>query len=273
MVVSAPRENTVTTNMKNILYLSLSVVLLLSSCNLQEPFAQIASSSASEVRYKDPTTALRERRSKPVEIAMAPEWNLTEKQLVTATRKPQVKEGSNPTRYLYPEDLQPTEEETANGSALTAAQRTAMKKARQSAAEAAGWQAFEAAERYNKEHAAEFAPQEKQGKHIVINLNTQRGVLKDGETELLAFKVCSGSKSRPTPKGHFHVLEKDLNHHSNLYNNSAMPYFMRLTMDGLGLHQGPMVGYPASHGCIRLSEKTARSLYNQCDIGLPVFVQ
>lgn len=256
--------------MKPIYLLPLSLALLLSSCELPSPFAQ---TDQPAVCYKDPTKALRERRSQPVEIAMAPEWNLTEKQLSTATRKPQVKEGSSPTRYLYPEDIQPTEEEKAAGSALTDNQRAAMKQARQNAAEAAGWQAFEAAERYNKEHAAEFAPAEKQGKHIVINLDKQRGALMDGETELLAFSVCSGRASNPTPKGHFHILEKDRNHHSNLYNNSAMPYFMRLTMDGVGLHQGPMVGHPASHGCIRLSEKTARHLYSRCDIAMPVFVQ
>lgn len=256
--------------MKPIYLLPLSLALLLSSCELPAPFAQV---DQPVVCYKDPNKALRERRSQPVEIAMTPEWNLTAKQLATATRKPQIKEGSAPTRYLYPEDLQPTEEEIADGSALTDNQRAAMKKARLSAAEAAGWQAFEEAQRYNKEHAEEFAPIEKQGKHIVINLNKQRGALMDGEKELLAFSVCSGRRSNPTPTGHFHILEKDRNHHSNLYNNSAMPYFMRLTMDGVGLHQGPMEGYPASHGCIRLSEKTARLLYSECGIATPVFVQ
>ena len=33
-----------------------------------------------------------------------------------------------------------------------------------------------------------------------------------------------------------------------------------------------MVGYPASHGCIRLSAKTAAFLWKYCYIGMPVFV-
>lgn len=224
------------------------------------------------VRYRDPAVAMYRRRSQTVDIVISPKWKLTEAQMETAARPPVVKEGSKPVRFIYPEDVAPTEEEKANGSALTETQRANMRRARQKALKEACWQAKLEADRYNAEHDAELTRMEKQGKHIVINLKKQKGVYMDGETQLLAFSISSGRKSKPTPTGHFHVLDKDLNHRSNLYNNAKMPFFLRLTLGGVGLHQGNLPGYPASHGCIRLSEKTARYLFKNCEVGTPVFI-
>lgn len=238
-----------------------------------EPEAPAPEPEPEVVRYRDPAKAMAARLAHAVEIEISPRWKLTEEQLVTATRAPQVKEGSKPVRYIYPEDRQPTEEEKANGSALTDNQRYAMKRARKRARQEACWQAFLEADRYNKEHDEELTLMEKQGKHIIINLKKQQGFFMDGDKVLLKFSVCTGRRDKPTPTGHFHVLDKDRNHRSNLYNNANMPFFMRLTMGGVGLHQGRLAGYPASHGCIRLSEKTARYLFSQCEVGTPVFVQ
>lgn len=231
-----------------------------------------AAAEPEPVRYRDPAMAMYHRRAYTVEIVLSPKWKLTEAQMETAQRAPKQKEGSKPARYIYPEDVAPTEEEKANGSALTETQRANMRKARKRALQEACWQAYLEAERYNKEHDAELTQMEKQGKHIVINLKKQKGVYKDGDKELLSFSICSGRKSKPTPKGHFHVMEKDRNHRSNLYNEAKMPYFLRLTLGGVGLHQGNLPGYPASHGCIRLSEKTARYLFKNCEVGTPVFI-
>lgn len=234
--------------------------------------APAAAAEPEPVRYRDPAMAMYHRRAYTVEIELSPKWKLTEAQMETALREPKVKEGTKPARYIYPEDVAPTEEEKANGSALTETQRANMRKARKRALQEACWQAYLEAERYNKEHDAELTQMEKQGKHIIINLKKQKGVYKDGNKELLSFSICSGRKSKPTPKGHFHVMEKDRNHRSNLYNSAKMPYFLRLTLGGVGLHQGNLPGYPASHGCIRLSEKTARYLFKNCEVGTPVFI-
>lgn len=227
---------------------------------------------AEPVRYRDPAMAMYHRRAHTVEIELSPKWKLTEAQRETALRAPKVKEGSKPVRYIYPEDEAPTEEEKSNGSALTETQRANMRKARKRALEVACWQAKLEADRYNEEHDAELTRMEKQGRHIVINLKKQKGAYMDGSKEILAFNISSGRKSKPTPTGHFHVLDKDRNHRSNLYNEAKMPYFLRLTLGGVGLHQGNLPGYPASHGCIRLSEKTARYLYKNCEVGTPVFI-
>lgn len=234
--------------------------------------AEAPASASEPVRYRDPAMAMYHRRAHVVEIEISAKWKLTEAQMETAQRAPKQKEGSKPARYIYPEDVAPTEEEKANGTALTETQRANMRKARKRALQEACWQAYLDAERYNKEHDAELTQMEKQGKHIVINLKKQKGVYKDGNKELLSFSICSGRKSKPTPKGHFHVMEKDRNHRSNLYNEAKMPFFLRLTLGGVGLHQGNLPGYPASHGCIRLSEKTARYLFKNCEVGTPVFI-
>jgi hypothetical protein len=55
---------------------------------------------------------------------------------------------------------------------------------------------------------------------------------------------------------------------------AKMPYFMRLTYDGVGLHAGPIPvpGSPASHGCIRMPHEVAPLLYRHVALGTPVTV-
>ncbi len=53
-----------------------------------------------------------------------------------------------------------------------------------------------------------------------------------------------------------------------------MPYFMRLTSDGIGLHAGriPRPGSPASHGCIRMPNKVATLLFERVNLGTKVTI-
>jgi len=53
-----------------------------------------------------------------------------------------------------------------------------------------------------------------------------------------------------------------------------MPYFMRLTKGGVGMHGGPIPESrdPASHGCIRLPYSLAPIVYESVKIGTPVRV-
>jgi hypothetical protein len=53
-----------------------------------------------------------------------------------------------------------------------------------------------------------------------------------------------------------------------------MPYWMRLTSYGIGMHGGliPEPGKPASHGCIRLPKQFVPLLYEAVDIGTPVTI-
>jgi hypothetical protein len=51
-----------------------------------------------------------------------------------------------------------------------------------------------------------------------------------------------------------------------------MPFMQRLTWSGIALHAGHLPGYPASHGCIRLPEDFARSLFKETAIGVDVVI-
>ena len=106
--------------------------------------------------------------------------------------------------------------------------------------------------------------------HIVVSLADQR-LYAYHDQQLVAWSnVSSGRPGHETPTGEFTVSEKDVDHHSSLYDNASMPFFLRLTDDGLGLHAGFLPGYPASHGCVRMPLGMARELYQRVDSGTPV---
>ena len=106
--------------------------------------------------------------------------------------------------------------------------------------------------------------------HIVVSLADQSLRAYNGN-ELVAYSnISSGKPGHETPTGTFTVSQKDVDHHSNLYENAPMPFYMRLTDGGVGLHAGFIPGYPASHGCVRLPLGMARELYQHVEEGTPV---
>lgn len=96
---------------------------------------------------------------------------------------------------------------------------------------------------------------------IVAVLDIQRIYVFDGGTLVAFSTISSGKKGHATPTGSFKILQKNVDHKSNLYNDAPMPYMQRLTWDGIALHAGHIPGYPASHGCLRLPLAFAKSLY------------
>ena len=52
---------------------------------------------------------------------------------------------------------------------------------------------------------------------------------------------------------------------------APMPYFMRIT-GGVGMHEGYLPGYPASHGCIRMPGKMAEIFFTNVSVGTPVAI-
>jgi hypothetical protein len=84
--------------------------------------------------------------------------------------------------------------------------------------------------------------------------------------------VSSGQRGRETPAGIFSVIQKDADHHSNLYDDAFMPHMQRLTWSGIALHGGPLPGYPASHGCVRMPFDFAERLFDVTQMGLRVIV-
>jgi len=107
---------------------------------------------------------------------------------------------------------------------------------------------------------------------ISVNLGLQKAVLyRDGQMELVA-PISSGQASHPTPRGKFLVTDKHRHWVSTLY-DARMPYFMRLSCGDFGLHHGPIPGFPASHGCIRLPDSAARQMFAEVPIGTLVEIK
>jgi len=106
----------------------------------------------------------------------------------------------------------------------------------------------------------------------IVSLRSQRITVYDAKGETLRAPVSSGEKGRATPAGVFSVLQKDADHYSNLYDDAWMPHMQRLTWSGIALHGGPLPGYPASHGCVRMPYAFARSLFGATQLGMRVIV-
>jgi len=106
----------------------------------------------------------------------------------------------------------------------------------------------------------------------IVSLRSQRIEIYDAQGWILRATVSSGQKGRETPAGIFSVLQKDAEHYSNLYEDGYMPHMQRLTWSGIALHGGPLPGYPASHGCVRMPFAFAARLFDATRLGMRVIV-
>lgn len=134
---------------------------------------------------------------------------------------------------------------------------------------------------------------------IVINLTEQRASYHRGQRSIGWSFVATGTEGRRTPAGDYHITEKIVDKYSNRYGwienefgqvidsdaspgdsvppdcryvAAPMPYWMRLTSYGIGMHGGiiPQPGEPASHGCIRLPRGLVPILFNHVKVGTEV---
>jgi hypothetical protein len=106
----------------------------------------------------------------------------------------------------------------------------------------------------------------------IISLRDQRIMIYDAHGWILRAPVSSGQKGRETPAGIFSVIQKDAEHYSNLYDDAYMPHMQRITWSGIALHGGPLPGYPASHGCVRMPYDFAARLFDTTRLGMRVIV-
>lgn len=107
---------------------------------------------------------------------------------------------------------------------------------------------------------------------VAVSLATQRAIVYRNGIPIGVSTVSTGKPGHETPAGVFTILQKRVEHYSNLYDNAPMPYMQRLTWGGVALHAGRLPGYPASHGCIRLPLEFAKLLYGVTQLGLTVVV-
>jgi hypothetical protein len=106
----------------------------------------------------------------------------------------------------------------------------------------------------------------------VVALGQQRITIYDAAGKILQAPVSTGSSGFETPAGIFSVVQKKLDHASNLYEDGDMPFMQRITWTGIALHAGALPGRPASHGCVRLPRPFAERLFSLTDLGMRVVI-
>lgn len=134
---------------------------------------------------------------------------------------------------------------------------------------------------------------------IVVDLTKQEALFYKGDTLVGMTPISSGQEGRGTPAGDYKILQKNEDHYSSSYGivvdaagrtvnadatprspvppggryePAPMPYFMRLTWDGVGMHEGFLPGYPASHGCIRMDGDIVKKFFANTELGTRVRV-
>jgi hypothetical protein len=107
---------------------------------------------------------------------------------------------------------------------------------------------------------------------IVVSIAKQRLTLFSNGKQIAEAPVSTGTTGHETPMGVFAVIAKARYHESNLYSSAPMPYMERITWSGVALHEGPLPGHAASHGCIRLPGPFAASLFKITKLGARVII-
>ncbi len=106
----------------------------------------------------------------------------------------------------------------------------------------------------------------------IVSIKSQNITFYDSDGWILRAPVSTGVKGRETPAGIFAILEKNEDHRSNLYDDAHMPHMQRLTWNGIAMHGGPLPGYAASHGCVRMPFDFAERLFGKTRIGMRVII-
>jgi hypothetical protein len=106
----------------------------------------------------------------------------------------------------------------------------------------------------------------------IVSIKSQQVTFYDADGWILRAPVSTGTTGRETPAGVFAVIEKDKDHHSSLYDDAWMPNMQRITWNGIALHGGPLPGYAASHGCVRMPFDFAEKLFDKTQIGMRVII-
>lgn len=136
---------------------------------------------------------------------------------------------------------------------------------------------------------------------IRISLPDQIAEFERGDRPIGWCYVATGKEGFGTAPGDYRITEKIVDKYSNRYgwiedefgnviNSDAsvddrvpegmiyvpapMPYWMRLTSHGIGMHGGyiPEPGKPASHGCIRMPKRFVPILFDSVEVGTPVVI-
>lgn len=135
---------------------------------------------------------------------------------------------------------------------------------------------------------------------IIVCLPQQRCRVYVNGKVAFDWPVSTGTDGHETPTGVFRVLQKEPDHKSNRYGKfvsngktvngnadlnqgnqpegaefvaASMPYWNRLTWDGVGIHSGKVIpGKRLSHGCIRTPNHVAKKFYDHSVMNMPAYI-
>jgi lipoprotein-anchoring transpeptidase ErfK/SrfK len=141
---------------------------------------------------------------------------------------------------------------------------------------------------------------------VEVDLGDQRARVyrtggRSGDQLVIETQISTGKQGHNTPEGNFKFLEKSIPKKSNLYGKwidsetgavlvgdgdsrkpprspnakfvgTPMPYWLRITPGGVGMHIGYVPNYPASHGCIRVPKAIQPLIYEKVKVGTPVTI-
>ncbi len=107
----------------------------------------------------------------------------------------------------------------------------------------------------------------KQPMIVVVSTGQQKVDVYRGTSLVTTSVVSTGTAQHPTFIGAFSIMQKARWHHSNIYSGAPMPWMNRLTWSGTAMHAGVVPGYPASHGCIRLTYAFAPKFFQMSSVG------
>jgi len=128
-----------------------------------------------------------------------------------------------------------------------------------------------------------YEPAMGKAKFILVDLKRQFVGLYECGYLQASFPTSSGRSGRgpkgenyKTPTGNTKVRAKHIDAVSSKYpepdGGAPMPYAVGFRGNGYFMHGGDLVGYPASHGCVRLLLEDAKLIYAWAEIGIPVSV-
>jgi hypothetical protein len=106
----------------------------------------------------------------------------------------------------------------------------------------------------------------------IVSIKSQQVTFYDADGWIVRSPVSTGTTERETPAGIFAIVERKKDHRSNMYDDAWMPHMQRITWNGIALHGGPLPGYAASHGCVRMPFGFADKVFDKTRIGMRVII-
>ena len=105
------------------------------------------------------------------------------------------------------------------------------------------------------------------GKHVEADLSRQVLVLAQGGKAVSIYHTSSGTSATPTILGRYRFYLKGPG------TNAKRMYMSNFFIRGYAIHGYPSVPtYPASHGCLRVPNADAVTIYNWIRLGDPIYV-